>query len=84
MKWKEKWRLNVVTMYPEKVRVMEVSDDYCLVEGESHTSYVGGFYNSPADAFADAYADCARSIRSANDRKGRLDGARERFERSQA
>jgi len=81
MEWITKWKLDRVTLNPVEVRVTMVSDSYCLVEGDEHTSYKGNYFNSPADAFAAAYAECERSMRREKQRKEDLDRARERYEK---
>lgn len=80
MKASEKWRLQPHTFKPEKVMVYPAGENYVLVEGEDHTSYAGGFFDTPAEAFADALEDAERSIQYGTDRKERLLKAQERFE----
>lgn len=71
-KWIEKWRLDRMTLMPEKVRVMPVSHNYMLVEGEEHTSYSGALFNTPAEAFAHELQEAERSIRHGTERKERI------------
>jgi hypothetical protein len=87
MEFVTKWRLDNRDL-PEKVEVFEVGNYYCIVKCgdtiEEHTAYKGNFYNSPADAYIAAFADCERSIRYATEKKQRLERAKERFLRSES
>lgn len=79
--WITRWRLNRDTLMPEQVRVAPLANDsYVLVEGEDHTSYKGGFFDSPERAFDSAEEEQRRYIRSFEDRLQRIARARERFE----
>lgn len=69
----ERWRINRTTLLPEKVRVLPVSDDYLLVEGEEHTQWKGWFFDTVDEAYAHELADVERSLRYATDRKERLE-----------
>jgi len=81
--WIKRWRLNRTTMMPEEVRLLPVSQSYVLVEGEDHTSYDGGFFATPAEAFAHEIAEADRSIRWSTDRKERVLRAQDRFEKEE-
>lgn len=78
-KWITRWRLNRTTLLPETVTVLTVSHDYVLVQGEDHTSYVGGFFATPEEAFAHEIGDAERSIKYGMERKARVLTAQERF-----
>ena len=82
--WTTVWRLNRTTDNPEQVRVLPVSHDFVLVEGEDHTAYKGGFFPSPEAAFISAEEDAARSIRYGQERLERIARARARFEKEGA
>jgi hypothetical protein len=76
----EMWRLNQTTFHPEKVKVFPTVDrNFVLVEGDNHTTYRGSLFNSPADAFICAFADCERSIRYATQRKEKLQRAKNNY-----
>lgn len=79
MEASEKWRLDRTTLRPEKVTVFPAGKDFVLVEGDDHTSYAGGFFDTPEQAFAHEIADAERSIRYGTDRKERVLKAQERF-----
>lgn len=79
--WAVLWRLDRVTFMPEQVRVLPVSHQYVLVEGEEHTSYRGGFFDTPEAAFKNEREEAERSIRYGTDRIQRLAKAMQRFER---
>lgn len=81
-RWTTVWRLDRTTMNPERVRIMDVGESFVLVEGESHTSYKGGFFRSPEEAFKDAEDDARRSIRYGQERIDRIARARERFDKT--
>lgn len=80
IQWRKLWRLNRVTLNPQQDRVMPVSNDFVLVEGEDHTSYRGNFFETPEKAFAHALEDAELSIRRGQQEKERLERARERYE----
>lgn len=73
MKWITKWRIDRTSLLPKKVKVLPVSDQYWLVEGEEHTQYKGGFFDTVDEAYAHELADVERSLRYATDRKERLE-----------
>lgn len=81
LKWITVWRLNRITYNPEQVRVLPVSRDFVLVEGEDHTSYKGGFFDTPEKAFVAAETEAHRSIRYGTEQQERVARARERFEK---
>ena len=78
-KWVVRWRLAPMTFKPEQVRVMPVGGDWVLMEGETHTSYKGGYFPSAEAAFKHETADIDRSLRYAQDRMERLDRAKAEF-----
>lgn len=73
------WRFKHGSSFPEQVRVLPVSHDYVLVEGETNTSYAGGFFDDPEKAYERAIEDEERWIRMATRRRDDLVAARERF-----
>jgi len=82
--WVPMWRLDRFTLNPQQVNVLPVSHDFVLVEGEDHTQYRGGFFDSPEAAFASYADEIDRSRRHDEDRQQRLDRARERYEKGAA
>lgn len=81
MEWITVWRLDRFTCNPEQVRVLPVSGNFVLPEGDDHTAYKGNFFATPEKAFAAARADAERSIKYGRDQLERLERARERFEK---
>lgn len=76
--WVEMWKMDY-RRWPEKVRVLKVTDNYWLEEGQEHTNYKGGYFATPEAAFDHAAEDAERSIRDAARRKQDLATARENF-----
>lgn len=73
------WKLNPYNYNPEKVNVYDVSGDFVIQEGEDHTTWKGNYFDSPADAFVAAFADCERSLRYAQEKKEALIRAHKRY-----
>ena len=70
--WIEKWRIMPGSLLAQKVRVLPVTRNYVLVEGEDHTSYDGGFFDTVEEAYAWELADVERTLRWATDTKEKI------------
>jgi hypothetical protein len=72
--WKFDWR-----KWPEKVRVLKVTDNYWIEEGSEHTNYKGGYFETPEAAFDHEAAELERRIKSLQRDKEQLVAKRESF-----
>lgn len=76
----EMWKLGKYgSLVPEKVRVLLISDQYWLEEGEEHTSYRGNFFPTAESAFDHLLRDCDEWIARQQRNKENILAARERF-----
>lgn len=82
--WVTVWVLDGPYFHPKQVRVLPVGEGYVLVEGETHTRWKGGFFNTIEAAFKAEQESIVRSRRHDDDRQKRLDKARERHSKGGA